>query len=154
MRAWNASDLAGVVAKGKDMVQSVLDIDELLSSQAGFLMGAWITQVAPAPLMPRCRARAVSTQTFASPPSLVGCRAHTLSCTRSQSCACRAAVNVAAAAKRSTQARSLVLWLCGLDHYTLGGALATKRTKPATMPHSPCSCFDSNGQARRTLVCA
>ena len=40
--AWNTSDGTALRSAGQRLVASVLEIDELLSSQQGFLIGAWI----------------------------------------------------------------------------------------------------------------
>jgi alpha-N-acetylglucosaminidase len=42
--AWNSSDATGLKTAGGSLVQSVLDIDELLASQQGFLLGQWIQE--------------------------------------------------------------------------------------------------------------
>jgi alpha-N-acetylglucosaminidase len=42
VKAYNASDEPAVAAAGAALVQSVLDIDQLLSSQPGFTLGEWL----------------------------------------------------------------------------------------------------------------
>jgi hypothetical protein len=42
--AWNHTDATRLVTSGNALIETVLDIDELLASQQGFLLGEWIQE--------------------------------------------------------------------------------------------------------------